>query len=217
MAPLPPRLEIRPDVWLDARLALWLAAAKILIVADLHWGYAASHRTQGNLLPLWGDEEIAARLKALIQDYQPSELVWLGDSLHALSGRQGAENFLREVGLPVRILSGNHDKRWSAATLVSHRIDNFFLHHGDRSQGVPEGCLEIIGHHHPAFGWYDGAGARLKLPALIASSRRLILPAFSPWAAGTPWNDAVEAHETLFAIAPKRIFAVPPRGKSAVA
>ncbi len=166
---------------------------------------------------MWGDEEIAARLDALVVDYAPRELIWLGDSLHSLDGRHEAEAFLQRVEVPVRVLTGNHDRQWSAATARSHRVDNYFLHHGNLPQEVPAECLEIVGHHHPALSWYDGAGARLKLPALIASRHRIILPAFSPWAAGTPWNEALAAGETLFAIAPKRIFAVPPPGKSAVA
>ena len=208
-APLPPRTQIAPDLWLDARLALWLAVPRLLVVADLHWGYAATHRACGNLLPVWGDAEIATRLDALLADYQPRELLWLGDSLHALAGRTAAEAWLRTAPVPVTILTGNHDHRWPAATATSHVRDNLFFHHGDRALPVPPtATLEIIGHHHPAFVWRDGAGARVKLPALIAAPRRLIMPAFSPWAAGTAWNDQLAPDDTLWAIAPKRIFAV---------
>lgn len=207
--PLPPRTQIRPDVWLDARHALWLARPRLLVVADLHWGYVASHRAQGNLLPVWGDAEIAARLDALIADYQPAELLWLGDSLHALAGRAPAEHWLRTAAVPVTILAGNHDRRWPAATAMSLARDAFFFHHGDQALAPPSpGALEIVGHHHPAFVWRDGAGGRLKLPALVASPRRLILPAFSPWAAGSAWNDQLAPDETLWAVTPKRIFAI---------
>ncbi|MSU47776.1 MAG: hypothetical protein EXS37_01540 [Opitutus sp.] len=48
----------------------------------------------------------------------------------------------------------------------------------------------------------------LVIPALVASSHRLILPAFSPWAAGTPWGSPATAGETIWAIAPSRIFAL---------
>lgn len=43
----------------------------------------------------------------------------------------------------------------------------------------------------------------------LAGSRPLILPAFSPWSAGTPWNDRRAAGESLWGIAPNRIFALP--------
>jgi len=210
-APPPPPTQIRPEVWLDNRRALWLSRARLLVVADLHWGYAVSHRARGNLLPIWGDEEIATRLRSLLGDYQPAEMLWLGDSLHALAGRAAAENFLTDPALPpVAVLAGNHDVRWSRARGDSLQRDGFFFHHGNADLAVPPGCVEIVGHHHPAMTWYDGAGGRLKLPALVEGPRRLILPAFSPWAGGTPWNSQLRADETLWAIAPQRIFRLPP-------
>lgn len=206
----PPRLEIRPDVWLDARLALWLAKSRTLVVADLHWGYVESHRLQGNLLPAWGDAEIARRLDDLVATYLPAGMVWLGDSLHTVAGRQAAESFLARSGVPVTILRGNHDARWNRAqNLTVVTPDGYFLHHGDQPQHVPDGLVEIVGHHHPALSWYDGAGGRLKLPALVLSGRRLVLPAFSPWAAGAPWKVGASG-ETLYAIGTKRIFTVSP-------
>lgn len=205
----PPRVEIRRDIWLDARLALWLAELRILVVADLHWGFAASHRVHGNLLPAWGDADIAKRLNSLIADYAPAEMIWLGDSLHTLVGSDAASEFLRASPVPVTILAGNHDARWSRTEgRQALTRSDFFFHHGDRTANVPREALEIVGHHHPAIAWHDGAGARLKLPALIAGRRRLVLPAFSPWAGGVPWKKTA-ADETIYAIGSKRIFTVP--------
>ena len=206
-----PRTQILPDLWLDARRALFIASTRTLVVADLHWGYAASHRAIGNLLPTWGDSEIAAQLLSLIADYTPAEMLWLGDSLHTLAGRRTAETFLATLdpALAVTLLAGNHDIRWTAATQRELLRPGFHFHHGDRpSPTVQPPTIEIIGHHHPAVSLYDGAGTRLKIPALVASPSRLILPAFSPWAAGTPWNTRLLPEETLWAIAPSRIFAV---------
>lgn len=204
------RAEILPGIWLDGRLALWLPAERLLIVADLHWGYSASHRARGNLLPIWGDDEIAQRLRALIADYQPAEMLWLGDTVHAAEGAARAEQFIRESPAPIVLLAGNHDRRWRNAGEQTLRRGNWFFHHGDRTPTVPEGCIEIIGHHHPAVSWSDGAGTRLKRPALVVRRHRLILPAFSPWAAGTPWNDSLAAGDTLWIVTPNRIFALPP-------
>lgn len=87
----PVKVEIRPDVWLDSRRALWLADERRLVVADLHWGYAAAHRARGNLLPSWGDAEIERTLHALVSTYQPVEMIWLGDVVHAAAGRPAAK------------------------------------------------------------------------------------------------------------------------------
>jgi len=203
----PPRLEILPDLWLDARLALWLAASRTLVMADLHWGFAESHRIRGNLLPAWGDAEIAHRLRSLVTEYQPAEMIWLGDSLHTVGGRTAAEEFLSANGVPIAVVVGNHDRRWSrAAELSSVRRGKYVFHHGDRNVPINADELEVVGHYHPAVSWGDGAGTRLKLPALVQSKQRIILPAFSPWAAGTPWRAAPD--ETVYAIGTKRIFTV---------
>jgi uncharacterized protein len=205
----PVRTEIQPGIWLDSRLALWLAAERLLVIADLHWGYAASHRARGNLLPWWGDDQIEARLHALLETYQPAEMLWLGDVVHAAEGGARAETFVRNSPVPVTLIAGNHDRRWRSAGAKSVMRGNFFFHHGDTVSAVPSHCVEVVGHHHPAVAWWDRAGGSVKLPALVANTRRLVLPAFSPWAAGTPWRADAESQETIWAIAPARIFALP--------
>jgi len=168
-----------------------------------------SHRARGNLLPWWGDDEIDRRLRALVADYAPSEMLWLGDSLHALSGRTRAEAFLQNAPVPVTVLAGNHDARWSASQSHTLRRGEFYFHHGDRAPADrAPGTIEVIGHHHPAVSFWDGAGLRLKLPALVSTAARLVLPAFSPWAAGSPWPQS-QPGETLWAISPRRLFKLP--------
>jgi uncharacterized protein len=208
----PSRTEIQPGIWADSRRAIFIEPLRLLVVADLHWGFARAHRAAGNLVPLWGDEEIARVLRAMIFDYAPAEMLWLGDSLHRLSGRAAAENFLSEMlqqKLSVTVLAGNHDRGWSAPSDRTAIRGNYFFHHGDIScTPIPPQMVEVVGHFHPAAGLSDGAGMRLRIPALVASPRRLILPAFSPWAAGVEWNRYLEKEETLWAVAPSRIFAV---------
>lgn len=201
-------VEIEKGLWLDPRRAAFFERLGVLAVADLHWGYATSHQAAGNLLPSWGDEEIAGNLSGLIQDYRPAEMIWLGDSLHALTGCFPAEEFLRNCEIPVVSLSGNHDRRWDVAKERFVQRGGYFFHHGDLPVSIPSGAVEVVGHFHPAFGWYDGAGGNLKLPALVHGPQRIILPAFSPWAAGTPWNSSLAENEQLWVIAPKRIFPV---------
>jgi len=214
---LPARAEVRRGCWIDSRLALWLEPERLLVLADLHWGYAASHRARGNLLPAWGDEQIAERIRTLVADYQPSEMIWLGDIVHAVEGAAAVEAFLADAPVPTTLLAGNHDRRWSGASARTLQRGNYFFHHGDQSVPVPAGCIEVVGHHHPAVGWWDGAGGRLKLPALVAREDRLVLPAFSPWAAGTAWPEATSERDRLWAIAPNRIFALAQRAAASAA
>lgn len=210
----PIRAEVRPGVWLDSRRALWLADTGVLVVADLHWGYAAVHQSRGNLLPAWGDDELEVRLDALIRDYRPEEMIWLGDVVHAAEGAARAEQFLGAAAIPITVLAGNHDRRWGGASVRSVARGGYFFHHGDGAAVIPPAAIEIIGHHHPAVVLEDPAGARVKLPALVAGAQRLVLPAFSPWAGGSPWAPAEGADEILWAVTPKRVFALP-HGRSA--
>ena len=198
--------EIQPGLWLDSRRAVYFEPLGLLALADLHWGYAASHQVAGNLLPSWGDDEITGGLNGLISDYQPTEMIWLGDSLHDLTGQRAAEEFLDKCGVPVVLLPGNHDRKWKITKERSICRGSYFFHHGDIALAPPVGSVEVTGHFHPAFSWYDGAGARVKLPGLVRSPKRIILPAFSPWAAGTPWNSELADDEELWVISPRRIF-----------
>lgn len=206
--------EVQPEVWLDSRLALWLAHERILVIADLHWGYAASHRARGNLLPMWGDEQLGERLRALLADYQPAEMLWLGDVVHAAEGSAAAEAFLRTASVPVTVVAGNHDRHWRGKGAATVQRGRFFLHHGDVARTVPPGQVEVIGHHHPAVCWSDGAGGVIKMPALVVNTERLVLPAFSPWAAGADCSPLLTASSTVWAVAPQRIFAVKSRAQN---
>ena len=69
-------VEIEPGWWLSSGRAFFLEAEKTLVVADIHWGYADSHRRAGNLLPLWGNAETAERLRRLLEFYQPRRMIW---------------------------------------------------------------------------------------------------------------------------------------------
>lgn len=204
-----PRREVRPGWWLDDRRALYIAASRSLVVADVHWGYVEAHRAVGNLLPAWGDTEIAARLQGLIADWAPQRILWLGDSLHTPAARTAAEAFLAALPPDVEtiVLAGNHDRGWPRALHREWREAGARFRHGD-DVSEPGDEVEIVGHHHPAFVWNDRAGNAGKLPAAVVGPRRWVLPAFSPWAGGTPWNERLAPDEKLWVLAPTRIFAV---------
>ena len=204
-------VEIRPGLYASAERSLYLEKERTLVVADIHWGYAHSHRRVGNLLPLWGNEELARRLNRLIRHYSPEKMIWLGDSLHTKNAAAFAEDFLAKVStqMEVIILAGNHDRSWPRANAQEYRLGTYLFHHGDRPRDSTDGTIQIIGHLHPAFSWSDGAGLRLKVPALIEGSQRLVLPSFSDWSAGAAWNGRLESGEKLWLISPKRIWAGP--------
>ncbi|MGZ5002015.1 MAG: metallophosphoesterase, partial [Chthoniobacterales bacterium] len=189
MIPLAPyQALVAPDILLDGRLALFHREQRWLAVADLHFGYELSQRAAGRLVPLWGMTSVEERLKELLTDYRPRHLIIVGDLVHdrAAGGEAGRLiERLAAVCEPI-VLSGNHDRQLSRT--IEMRDDwqsvGFHFHHGHCATEI-SGAIQIIGHHHPAGTITDGAGLRLKLPAFVQQNDCWILPAFSPWAAGT--------------------------------
>ena len=191
----PTRVLVADDTILDARLALYHRVERWLAVADVHFGYEVSQRAAGALFPMWGMDGIESRLRALLDDYRPRQLIVAGDFVHNRDARKeaaGLINRLRsalgEAGELV-LVAGNHDRRALAAGALCewHATEQFCFYHGDGPAPAGEvlaGKTAVIGHYHPAKTLSDGAGFAAKLPAFVQTDERWILPAFSPWAAG---------------------------------
>ena len=201
---------IAKSVLLDSRLALFHERENWLAVADLHFGFELSQRAAGRLVPFWGMESIETRLRQLVCDYNPATLILLGDLVH---DKAAAREFfslvtrLREQ-CKVILIAGNHDaqiKRLRFDLRDSFATDRFEFHHGD-CERKQNGRIQIIGHFHPAATLHDGAGLRLKFPALVQESDCWILPAFSPWAAGTEWIE--DEQSRIWLCTPHRILSV---------
>ena len=205
------RAAIAPNVILDGRLALFHEEERWLAVADLHFGYELSQRAAGRLVPLWGMTSIEERLLELLDDYRPRQLIIAGDLVHDKAAAAAAATLLARLRkrCAVIALSGNHDRQ--AAQLIEllprWETPDFVFQHGDCASQEPE-RIQIIGHHHPAATISDGAGLRLKFPALIQQERCWILPAFSPWAGGVAWPDDGESR--IWLCTPRRVLRVTP-------
>lgn len=197
------------NVLLDARLALFHEHERWLAIADLHFGFELSQRAAGRLVPFWGMESARTRLLQLIAEYRPQYLILLGDLVHDQAAAEPLRRLLRHVSesCDVVLIAGNHDRklRRSMKLLDSFATDRFDFHHGDCTR-TPSGRVQIIGHFHPAATLRDGAGLRLKFPAFVQDENCWILPAFSPWAAGTEWVPAEQSR--VWVCTPQRIFSL---------
>jgi metallophosphoesterase superfamily enzyme len=208
-------VPVSPGVVLDSRLALIHREQGWLAVADVHYGFSEAMRASGGLFPVWGDAPVEERLAALCADYGPETLIINGDLVHGRVRREVFGGFLERLAAlapRVVLVGGNHDRSptvRAAGFVESYAAPGFFFHHGHLELAVPEGCVEVTGHFHPAVTLRDGAGLRLKLPAFIAEQgagrTRWILPAFSPWAGGAVWEDGADCVTQRWICGPRRI------------
>ena len=221
------RCAIAPNVLLDGRLALFHETERWLAVADLHFGYELSQRAAGRLMPLWGMTSIEDRLIKLLVEYQPRQLIIVGDLVHDKASSAAAKQLLARLRerCEVIALAGNHDRHVACAIEFAPRWEtpDFVFQHG-HCEPEETDRICIIGHHHPAASITDGAGLRLKFPAFVqcesvaqasslhgqsrklearATARCWILPAFSPWAGGVTWPD--DGESVIWLCTPRRV------------
>ena len=207
---------IAENVLLDGRLALFHTKQKWLAVADLHFGFELSQRAAGRMLPIWGMDDVRTRLRRLVADYKPQRLIILGDIVHDRTAVEPLRLFLISLAqtCEVILIAGNHDRQLHGAIQLrdSFTIGNFEFHHGDCERDA-SARTQIIGHFHPAAVLRDGAGLRLKFPAFVQRLSCWILPAFSPWAAGTEWT--ADEQTRVWLCSPKRILRLMPAENAA--
>lgn len=211
-------IPVAGGVLLDSRRALVNAEQGWMAVADLHYGYELRRRRAGALLPEWGMLQCEETLVALLKEHRPRRLILVGDVMDGAGSLEETLGLLERLSQVTELvcIEGNHDTpglKKGASMVAGWRENGFVFEHGHRplSPNPPPG-VTITGHEHPALRLDDGAGLRLKLPALVMEQtaegcRRWILPAFSPWAAGGEFKPAAAgAVLTTWACAPGRVW-----------
>jgi len=186
----------------------YVAAARALVVADLHAGYVQTLQRRGYTLPSQGDDALHARLRAMFARADVARVVVAGDLVHglpALAGRGGARSPLDALldaldGRALTVVPGNHDrgahellaKRGVEVTdcaavgphVVLHGDEDVDRLRGERALAIGRGGALFVGHHHPALTLDDGAGARGRVAAFAHAPGLVCLPALAPLARG---------------------------------
>ncbi|HUT26583.1 MAG TPA: metallophosphoesterase [Methanomassiliicoccales archaeon] len=195
------QLEIAPGLLITNDRCAILSSSDTLILGDLHLGVEASLELEGLQLPRAQSLTMRQRIESIIEDHHPKRIVVLGDLKHEFSRNLDEEwrevrGMLEYLGslAQVTVVRGNHDNFLANITsrlgldLVDRlELDGYHLVHGHTA--VTERPL-IQGHEHPSIRLFDGIGGYLKLPAFLHffQERVLVLPAFSPLAAGNDIN-----------------------------
>lgn len=180
--------------------AVYLERADALVLADTHLGRDESSNVQ---LRLGEDRDITERVGALLERYDPAELIIAGDLLHSFSSvPRGVRESLRdlkraasEAGARTVVTPGNHDtmldELWDGPIEPEYRIDgtSTVITHGH----VPPAAdaeLFIVGHDHPTI---ELEGVRhpcyLHGPDQHEGADVLMVPSFSRLPAGIAVND----------------------------
>ncbi|MEP6991322.1 MAG: ligase-associated DNA damage response endonuclease PdeM [bacterium] len=171
-----------------ARAVYW-PRARILLVADPHFGKAASFRSLGVRAPVGTTAGNLSRLDALVADHAPHRVVFLGDFLHAKEGRAD-ETFetLRKWrashgSVDMVLVRGNHDRRAGdpPPAVGIECIDGPLLEAPFALQHHPSpvpGRYVLAGHRHPCVVLQGPARQRERLACFWFGRDVGILPAF---------------------------------------
>ena len=174
--------------------ALYWPHRKMLIIADIHFGKAASFRAQGIPVPRGTTTQNLEALDTLMARYPTTQIVFLGDFLHARAAHApatlAAMRAWRHAHPALRLLlvRGNHDRHAGdpAASLgiemadEPHTVGAFsFCHHPD----IWGPGYVLAGHVHPVY-LLSSRLDSLRLPCFLAGPTRMVLPSFGAFTGG---------------------------------
>jgi DNA ligase-associated metallophosphoesterase len=183
-------VEVRGDelVLFAERAAFWTRAATLL-VADSHWGKAATFRAAGIPVPRGTTADGITRLDTMLDRTSARRVVFLGDFLHAREGRAPATlEAIRQWrashgGVEMLVVRGNHDRRAGdpPPELGIPCVDGpvvespfVFAHH----PGISEHGYLLGGHLHPGVDLIGPGRQRERLSCFWLGASGGVLPAF---------------------------------------
>ena len=176
-------LELLPDH------AVFWRGAQTLLIADPHFGKAATFRAAGIFVPEETTAMSLTRLDSLVFATGARRIVFLGDFLHAREGRHpstlGAIDEWRagHSSVAMLLVRGNHDKRagdppksLEIECVDGPKLDGPFAlaHHPVRVSGA----YVLAGHVHPGARLSGAGRERARVPCYWFGSEYAVLPAF---------------------------------------
>jgi DNA ligase-associated metallophosphoesterase len=202
---------------LGGRAALW-PSRRWLIVADAHFGKAATFRARGVPVPSGTTRDTLARLDALIALTRPATLVVLGDLFHGAEAHGPATSAALRAWrtghsvLEIVLVEGNHDARAGAPPAALDirverepwRIDALAFCHHPR---FVAGAHALAGHMHPAVRISGRGDDGVRLPCFWLRDGLTVFPAFGSFT-GAARIDR-EDGDRVVAVADDRLYEVP--------
>ena len=206
-----------PVVLLPER-ALLVPNERALVVADLHWGKAATFRAAHVPIPTGTTASDLARLTRVLHRTGAAHLIVLGDLLHARSGRHpdlidALEQWrAQHPSLAITLVRGNHDTHAGdpPSSLAIDCVDGpwplgtFLCDHEPWSH--PD-AYTLSGHLHPSVTLGGRGRERLRLPCFVFGPTYAILPAFTSFTGGGAYSR--DPADRLYAVTEEEVLPVP--------
>ncbi|MES2402056.1 MAG: ligase-associated DNA damage response endonuclease PdeM [Pseudomonadota bacterium] len=198
--------------------ALWWPEGRVLFIADLHLGKAATYRALGQPVPAGTTRENLDRLNKLLLQHQPLKLVFLGDFMHAAQARTPSvlaalDTWRKQfAAIDCVLVRGNHDSRAGdpPVSLGIEVVDEPWLigpfaacHH---PQQHPTHQV-IAGHLHPAVHLYGPGRDHVRLPCFCFEEHQAVLPAFGEFTGG--WTVTPVAGLQLYPVGGQAVWRLP--------
>jgi DNA ligase-associated metallophosphoesterase len=196
--------------------AMLMERERILIIADAHIGKIEHFRAAGIAVPGLAGNHTLVHLFRLIEQHQPSEVIFLGDLFHSV--RNSSVDTFEELRndflqIPFYLVSGNHDilspakyEQLGLHLVPELVIGNLWLTH-EPSYNDSHEVYNIAGHIHPAVRLRGAGKQSVTLPCFYFGARNGILPAFGYFTGKAKLP--IEKDSTIFAIADQKVFSIP--------
>ena len=198
--------------------AVWWPAGRVLFIADLHLGKAATYRALGQPVPAGTTRENLRRIDALIARHRPAQLVFLGDFLHGPLAQQAP--LLDPLhawraghqSIVMTLVRGNHDDRAGdpPATLEIEVVDEPHCIGPFACCHIPQphaSHFVLAGHVHPVCRLSGRGRESMRLPCFVREADGAILPAFGEFTGG--YLVESQAGRRLYGVGGGRVWALP--------
>lgn len=200
--------------------AIYWPSKKILLLADLHLGKAGHFRKAGVPISAQVHRQDLQILDTLLQQWQPSEVIFLGDLFHSSYNCEWnlLESWMQEH--PQRqfiLIKGNHDilpKALYESSVLKIEdekmlISPFLLTHHPPEAGCSDAPhYRLCGHIHPAVQLYGAGRQQLSLPCFYFGLHYALLPAFGKFTGF--YKIKPKAGEQVFGVLPARVIPLGP-------